>query len=98
MTPSEIGAAHRTSGPVEPIPDSAARIIAELQSRDSLKTQFLANTYFFDEAAAEVAIERMIAMSDEELHRMGGNARAWFLRNDREFAARLRTALEPLFD
>ena len=63
-----------------------------------MDTQFLANTYFFDEAAAEAAIERMIAMPDDELRRMGGNARAWFLRNDREFAARLKNALDPLFD
>lgn len=63
-----------------------------------MDTQFLANTYFFDEAAAEAAIERMIAMSDEELQRMGANARAWYLGNDRGFSARLRTALLPLFD
>ena len=65
---------------------------------DRVDTQFLANTYFFDEAAAEAAIERMIAMPDEELRRMGGKAREWFLRNDREFAARLKAALEPLFE
>jgi hypothetical protein len=65
---------------------------------DRVDTQFLANTYFFDEAAAEAAFERMIAMPDEELRRMGGNARDWFLRNDREFEARLKTALDPLFD
>lgn len=63
-----------------------------------VETQFLANTYFFDEAAAEAAIERMVAMPDAELRRMGGNAREWFLRNDREFAARLKTALDALFD
>ena len=39
-----------------------------------------------------------IAMPDEELRRMGGNAREWFLRNDREFEARLKAALDPLFD
>ena len=63
-----------------------------------MDTQFLANTYFFDEAAAEAAIERMIAMPDDELQRMGANARAWFLRNDRGFSERLRLALAPLFD
>jgi glycosyltransferase involved in cell wall biosynthesis len=60
-------------------------------------TQFLANTYFFDEAAAEAAIERMIAMPEDEMQRMGNNARAWFLRNDRLFSERLRQALVPLF-
>jgi glycosyltransferase involved in cell wall biosynthesis len=65
---------------------------------DRVDTQFLANTYFFDEAKAEAAFERMIAMPDEELRRMGGNARAWFLRNDREFEVRLKAALDPLFD
>lgn len=61
-------------------------------------TQFLANTYFFDEAATEAAIERMIAMPEDELQRMGANARAWFLHNDRGFSERLRSALMPLFD
>ena len=63
-----------------------------------MDTQFLANTYFFDEAAAEAAIERMIAMPEDEMQRMGANARAWFLRNDRGFSERLRSALTPLFD
>jgi glycosyltransferase involved in cell wall biosynthesis len=61
-------------------------------------TQFLANVYYFDEAAAEAAIERMIAMPDDELQRIGANAREWFLRNDREFSGRLRAALMPLFE
>src|SRR5688572_12392476 len=43
MTRSDVAEAHRTATPVEPIPESAARIIADLQSRDALKTQFLAN-------------------------------------------------------
>jgi signal transduction histidine kinase len=43
MTRSEVADAHRTPTPAEPIPESAARIIAELESRDALKTQFLAN-------------------------------------------------------
>ena len=65
---------------------------------ERMDTQFLANTYFFDEAAAEAAIERMIVMPDDELERMGANARAWFLRNDSGFSERLRRALTPLID
>ena len=63
-----------------------------------MDTQFLANTYFFDEVAAEAAIERMIAMPEDEMQCMGTSARAWFLRNDRGFSERLRLALMPLFD
>ena len=61
-------------------------------------TQFLANVYYFDEAAAEAAIERMIAMPDEELQRIGANARAWYQHNDREFSERLHGALMPLLE
>jgi signal transduction histidine kinase len=43
MTKSEVGAAPVQSAPAEPIPEHAARIIADLQARDALKTQFLAN-------------------------------------------------------
>jgi len=61
-------------------------------------TQFLANTYFFDEAAAESTIERLIVMPEDEMQRMGANARAWYLRNDSGFSERLGLALTPLFD
>lgn len=61
-------------------------------------TQFLANTYYFDEAAMEATVERLLAMPDDELQRLGGNARDWFLRNDREFSDRLKQSLTPLFD
>lgn len=60
-------------------------------------SQHLATTYYFDERAMEAAIERVLALPEAELQRLGGNARAWFLRNDREFPARLKAALEPLF-
>ena len=43
MTQPDVAAAHRAAGPPEPFPEGAAQIIAELQSRDALKTQFLAN-------------------------------------------------------
>jgi len=55
--------------------------------------QHLATTYFFDETAMEAGIERALALSDDELRGLGGRAREWFLRNDREFSARLRQAL-----
>lgn len=60
-------------------------------------TQFLADTYFFAPLAMEATVERLLAMSDDELQRLGDNARAWFLRNDSEFSERLRLALTPLF-
>lgn len=56
----------------------------------------LATTYPFDEAAMEAAIERVLAMPQAEREDLGGNARDWFARNDREFVTRLQQALVPL--
>ncbi|AXK73680.1 glycosyltransferase [Lysobacter sp. TY2-98] len=57
-------------------------------------SQHLATTYFVDEAALEAAIERALAMSDEELDATGAAARAWYLQNDAAFPDRLRTAID----
>jgi glycosyltransferase involved in cell wall biosynthesis len=59
-------------------------------------TQRLATTYQFDEAGLEAAIERTIAMSDEECARLGARARAWFGDNKRGFTGRLEAALLAL--
>ena len=67
-----------------------------LVAHGSSGTQHLATTYFFDEAAAEAAIEDVLARSDTELQQLGLRARAWFLHNDAEFKARLKSALDPL--
>ena len=59
-------------------------------------TQHLAATYFFSDEAMEAAIERLRAMPDDEMQRLGANARQWFLDNGAGFPARLRSALIPL--
>jgi hypothetical protein len=59
-------------------------------------TQRLATTYQFDEAGLEAAIERTIAMSDEECARLGARARAWFVENKRGFSGRIAAALGAL--
>ena len=65
-------------------------------------TQRLATTYQFDEAGLEAAIERTIAMSDEECAQLGARARAWFVDNKqrvhrppRSGAARAGLRLRP---
>ncbi len=58
--------------------------------------QRLATTYRFDEAGLEAAVERTMAMSDEECARLGARARAWFLDNKRGFTGRLADALAAL--
>ena len=58
--------------------------------------QHLATTYFFDEHLLEAEVERLLALPEEELQRLGGAAREWFLANDRGFSRRLQVALEPL--
>lgn len=67
-----------------------------LVAYDSTGVQNLATTYHFDETDMEAAVERLRAMSDDELQRVGNAAREWFLRNDREFSERLRQAVTPL--
>ena len=59
-------------------------------------TQNLAATNFFDTAAMEQAIERLIGLSDAECERVGNAARAWFLDNDRTFPDRLDAAIRDL--
>ncbi|MGG6462228.1 glycosyltransferase [Solilutibacter silvestris] len=59
-------------------------------------TQHLATTYFFDDDAMAAAVERLVAMSDGELDRLGDNARSWYLDNDAGFSGRLQSALESL--
>lgn len=59
-------------------------------------TQGLATTYFYDGAALETVIERLLAMPDAELERMGTAARAWFEDNDRAFRARIAEAVRML--
>lgn len=58
--------------------------------------QHLSDIFLFDEAAMEAAVEHAIALPDAELHRLGGNAREWYLENDRQFSSRLRDAILPL--
>ena len=59
-------------------------------------TQFLATTYYFDDAMMEAAIERVLSQDDSELAALGSRARDWFLQNDREFSDRLKQAITPL--
>ena len=59
-------------------------------------TQGLATTYFYDEAALETVIERLLAAPDADLERMGAAARAWFEDNDRAFRARIAEAVRAL--
>ena len=59
-------------------------------------TQHLATTYYFDDDAMTAAVERLVAMSDVELDRLGDNARNWYLDNDAGFSGRLQSALESL--
>lgn len=59
-------------------------------------SQSLATTYFYEVAALETAIERLLATPDAELERIGGAARAWFMDNDRAFRGRIAAALRAL--
>lgn len=59
-------------------------------------TQHLATTYQFDVARLEEAIERTIAMSDEECARLGAGARGWFVENKSGFTGRIEAALLAL--
>ncbi|HSE11157.1 MAG TPA: glycosyltransferase [Rudaea sp.] len=56
----------------------------------------MATANFFDDAAMEQAIERLIGMSDAECERLGAAARAWFIDNDRAFPDRLDAAIRGL--
>jgi hypothetical protein len=56
-------------------------------------TQRLATTYQFDDTGLEAAIERTLAMSDEECAQLGERARAWFIHNKSGFGSRIEAAL-----
>ena len=55
--------------------------------------QRLSSTYYFCTAGLQAAIERAVAMSDEEWSRMSANARRWFESNRGDFPLRVRSAL-----
>lgn len=59
-------------------------------------TQSLATTYFYDEAALESVIGRLLATPDAELERLGAAARAWFEDNDRAFRVRIAQVIRVL--
>ena len=59
-------------------------------------TQSLATTYFYDGAALESVVERLLATPDAELERIGAAARAWFENNDRAFKTRIAKAVRAL--
>lgn len=55
--------------------------------------QRLTTTYYFCTAGLQAAVERAMAMSDEEWSRMSNDARRWFVRNRGDFPTRVRSAL-----
>ncbi|GAP66425.1 glycosyl transferase group 1 [Mizugakiibacter sediminis] len=59
-------------------------------------TQHLATTYYFDAAAMEATVTRLLGLDDAELERMGDAARAWFEANDRAFRERIGAAVAAL--
>lgn len=59
-------------------------------------TQSLATTYFYDEAALEGVVNRVLALPDAKLDAMGSAARAWFEDNDRAFRTRIAEAVHTL--
>jgi glycosyltransferase involved in cell wall biosynthesis len=56
----------------------------------------LGTRYFVDPASLEEGVERAIRLSDDEVDRLGRNARQWFLTNQREFPERLQSALAQI--
>ena len=56
----------------------------------------LAQLYEFDEQAMEATMQRLIAMSDEDIGALGLRARQWFESNHQAFAGRLDKALRTL--
>lgn len=58
--------------------------------------QALATLYRFDDQAMRAAIERCIAMDEDEREAIGANARRWFADNHGAFPARLGDALLAL--
>jgi hypothetical protein len=61
-------------------------------------TQALATLYRFDAEAMRAAIERCIAMDQQERSAVGARARSWFEENASAFPARLRDALRELVE
>lgn len=58
--------------------------------------QHLATTYFFDDTAMEVAIEKAIAMDDGTILQMGDCAREWFVANEASFTPRVLRSISSL--
>jgi hypothetical protein len=56
----------------------------------------LATAYFVDPDALEAAIERVIAMSDDEVSAMGGRGRAFYLAERQAFERRFAEAWDSL--
>ncbi|HVX36811.1 MAG TPA: glycosyltransferase [Hyphomicrobium sp.] len=59
-------------------------------------TQNLATINFFNEAAMEAAIGRVLALDDDEVERLGAAARGWFEANDAGFIARVNAAIRDV--
>jgi hypothetical protein len=59
-------------------------------------TQRLAQTYFFSEAGLHAAVERAIAMSDEEWAALSAAGRRWYETNRSDFPRRVQVAMEQL--
>jgi hypothetical protein len=59
-------------------------------------TKGLATTYFYDQAALEGVVERLLATPDAALERMGIAARTWFEENDRAFRRRIGDTIATL--
>jgi len=56
-------------------------------------THALATLYDFDKPALATCVARAMTMDDNEIARLGGAARAWFVQNKAGFGERLRQAL-----
>lgn len=56
-------------------------------------TQRLAQTHYFSTTGLQSAMERVIAMSDEEWARLSANARGWFEANRRDFPRRVQASV-----
>jgi hypothetical protein len=63
---------------------------------DGTSTMGMSTTYFFDEAAMEAAVQRLLSASDDELSAMGAQARQWFEHNHADFARRIGAALAEI--
>jgi glycosyltransferase involved in cell wall biosynthesis len=59
-------------------------------------TQELATLYDFDAEAMAAAVDRCLAMSEDERARLGASARQWFEHNDRAFRQRFLDAVAAL--